>query len=456
MAILELVCLFFDTLWPICLLLAPMRRIAAFIKHQAAQRPRFPVGITDQSFEFMVQYCREYGYRSDHPLCVSVDDTKLFAAMQPLQASSEKAWYLMGLPGEKQLKVTSPEELEKLLDGKYSPATKLRLWVISISFPGILPLVIAVLPIAAGYDTAVLIKYQLELLDGLVERSYRFISNVTDGAAVERDPPHGSDESPLSIPLYDYKGNIFINTQDPSHARKTGHNNAMSGARGMVLSDFVVHYHQLYDLAVNTTDSPLYEKDVAGYDKQDDNAANRVFSSVTLSKLLENMGLVAYLFVIGKMVNAYVSRTMPHKKRAGAVIRAHLFFTTWKQLLQKTGYPLSRYYILHPADKIFKMLIDGLLGLIIIHRGHLPSNDIPLLPWKHGSMANEHAFTAIRAVFPDFSLVQVLTLLLNLQATMTRAKQALFSKGSFKRTRDGYTLCDLQEDAQVNYSDDHL
>ncbi|KAJ7055055.1 hypothetical protein C8F01DRAFT_1234841 [Mycena amicta] len=444
------------------------------IKHQAAQRPRFPVGITNQSFEFLAQYCREYGYRSDHPLCVSVDDTKLFAAMQPLQASSEKAWYLMGLPGEKQLKVTSPEELEKLLDGKYSPATKLRLWVISIPFPGIPPLVIAVLPIATGYDAAVLIKYQLQLLDGLVERSYRFISNIADGAAVERDvqarvaakakcvahsiePPHGSDESPLSIPLYDYKGNIFINTQDPSHARKTGRNNAMSGARGMVLGDFVVHYHQLYDLAVNTTDSPLYEKDVAGYDKQDDNAANRVFSSATLSKLLdnleENMGLVAYLFVIGEMVDAYASRTMPHKKRAGAVIRAHLFFTTWKQLLQKTGYPLSRYYISHPADKIFKMLIDGLLGLIIIHRDHLPSNDIPLLPWKHGSMANEHAFAAIRAVFPDFSLVQVLTLLPNLRATMTRAKQALFSKGSFKRTRDGYTLCDLEEDAQVNYAE---
>jgi hypothetical protein len=192
--------------------------------------------------------------------------------------------------------------------------------------------------------------------------------------------------------------------------------NLCSGARALVLGDYVVHYHQIYNLAVNTDDSPLYEKDIVGYDKQDDNAANRVFSSAALRKLLENpsenMGLIVYLFVIGELVDAYESRTMTQLERAGAVIQARLFFSSWKLFLQKMGYPLSRYYVSHAADHIFHMLIDGLLGLQLIHRDHLPSANIPLLPWKHASMGNERIFAALRNIFPDISLVQVLHALL--------------------------------------------
>ncbi|KAJ7191853.1 hypothetical protein GGX14DRAFT_596768 [Mycena pura] len=444
------------------------------IKHRTAQRPRFPIGITPETFGFLEQYCRDYGYPISHPLCISVDDTKLFAAMQPLHDAREKVWYLLGLPGDQQLKVASPEELEKLMDQKHNPATKLRLWAAQIPFPGVPPLALAILPIASTIKGPALATYQHKLFDGLVEHKYRFISNVADGAAVERDvqarvadastlkaytikPPKDIAAPAISVPLYAYKGNVFINTQDASHSRKTARNNTCSGARALILGDYIVHYQQLYNLAVNATNSPLYEKDIVGYDKQDDNAANRLFSSAALLKLTENaneyMGLIIYLYVFGEMADAYESRTMNHKQRAKAVIGARVFLATWKASLQKMGYSLARYYISHAADKIFHTLIDGLLGLMIIHRDHLPS-DIPLLPWKHASMGNEHIFAGLRDILEDFSLVQAINALPRLRATMTHAKQALFAKASFKKVRDGYSLCDLEEDKVINFVDE--
>ncbi|KAJ7229911.1 hypothetical protein GGX14DRAFT_553416 [Mycena pura] len=444
------------------------------MNHQIAQRPRFPVGITARNFEFLAQYCSDYGYPPTHPLCVSVDDTKLFPAMHPLHDASEKTWYLLGLPGDRQLRVASPEELDKLIDQKHKPATKLRLFVIQIPFPHVPPLAFAIVPIASTIKAPELIQYQRQLLDGLIERSYRFISNVADGAAVERDvqarvadastttyhkiqpPEQFSATEPISVPLHAYDGNIFINTQDAAHARKTGRNNLFSGARLLVLGDHVVYYHQVYDLAVNTDDSPLYAKDVVGYDKQDDNAANRVFSGAALRKLMENpaenMGLVVYSWVVAELVDAYESCTMTPAERAGAAILARLFFRTWKLFLGKMGYSLARHYISPAADKIFDMLIDGLLGLQIIHRDHLPNSGIPLLPWKHASMGNERVFAALRGIYPDFSLVQAIHALPHLRATMTQAKKALFAKSSFKATRNGYTFSDLEQDTTINYA----
>ncbi|KAJ7194136.1 hypothetical protein GGX14DRAFT_586955 [Mycena pura] len=181
----------------------------------------------------------------------------------------------------------------------------------------------------------------------------------------------------------------------------------------------------------------LYDRDVIRGDKQDDNAAHRLFSAATLKGLAEdvaeNMGLIVLGFVIGDLVDAYESRTMGHAERAKVVIRAHLFFKTWKLFLHKMGYSLSRYYISDAADKIFDILIDGLLGLIVIHRDHLLKPNIPLLPWKHESMGNERIFSALRDIFPEMSLFQTIVALPHLRATMAAAKQAAFSKASFKK-----------------------
>ncbi|KAF7328133.1 hypothetical protein MVEN_02570400 [Mycena venus] len=441
------------------------------IKHRASQRPRFPIGITPASFEHLATYLKTYGYPANHPLCLSVDDTKLLPAMHPLYDGPEKCWYLIGLPGEKQLKVTSPEELERLMDQNHSPATKLRLWAISIPFAGVPPLAFAILPISSTIKAPQLVVHRIAAMNGLVERNYRFISNVADGAAVERDcqarvaaksktirhtipPPSHFAEPTILVPLYDFRGNIFINTQDAPHARKTGRNNIFSGARGLVLGDFTVYYKQLLDLATAVDNPPLYDRDVIKADKQDDNTALRVFSAASLKKLTENveenLGLIVFLFVIGELVDAYESRSMMHALHAKAVLRARLFFSTWKLFLDKQGYPQARYYISSAADKIYDMLIDGLLGLILIHRDHLSSPTIPLLPWKHESMGNERIFAALRDLFPDMSLAQAVFAIPNLRATMSAAKQALFSKPSFKKKANGYSFVEASEDHSVN------
>ncbi|KAJ7192602.1 hypothetical protein GGX14DRAFT_379987 [Mycena pura] len=96
------------------------------IRSRVSKQPRFPIGINTQSFESVQRYCEDYAYPVGYPLCLSVDDTKLFPAMQPLYDGPAKTWLLIGLPGESQLKVTTPKELEKLMDVPHSPATKVH------------------------------------------------------------------------------------------------------------------------------------------------------------------------------------------------------------------------------------------------------------------------------------------------------------------------------------------
>ncbi|KAK7008259.1 hypothetical protein R3P38DRAFT_3591876 [Favolaschia claudopus] len=157
------------------------------VKNRESKRPRFPIGITDANYEHLRNYLETYGYPPNYPLCISVDDTKLLPGTHPIYDGPAKKWMLVGLPGEKQLSVSSSEELERLMDIDHPLATKLRLWAIQIPFPGIPPLAFAILPISSTIKAAELVVHQVAAFDGLIEHHYRFISNVADGAAVERD-----------------------------------------------------------------------------------------------------------------------------------------------------------------------------------------------------------------------------------------------------------------------------
>ncbi|KAF9003744.1 hypothetical protein BDZ89DRAFT_1026523 [Hymenopellis radicata] len=208
--------------------------------------------------------------------------------------------------------------------------------------------------------------------------------------------------------------------QDSLHMRKTGRNNISTGARGLILGNFPVYYEHLYDMAMQDN-SPLYERDVIRSDKQDDNAAARVFSAAALESAIqnpdENLGLIVYLFVFGEFVDAFQSRVMPHRQRAKILLRTRLFMQTWKRVLKKQGYSEARYYISKQADDIFNITIDGLLGLMLIHRNHLPK-DVPLLPSKHATMGNEYSFSAMRGISPDFALAQAVLILPHIHATL--------------------------------------
>jgi hypothetical protein len=83
------------------------------------------------------------------------------------------------------------------------------------------------------------------------------------------------------------------------------------------------------------------------------------------------------------------------------------FKLIWKSSLRASGYQESRYFILADADDIIDILIDGFLSLLFIHWDHLKTH-FPLLPWMHGSEANEHVFGLLRSLIPDFTMLDVL------------------------------------------------
>ncbi|KAJ6484794.1 hypothetical protein C8R45DRAFT_829642 [Mycena sanguinolenta] len=51
------------------------------IKHVISTTPRFPIGITDETFVYAKQYHEDYKYPHGAPLSLAVDDTKLFPAL---------------------------------------------------------------------------------------------------------------------------------------------------------------------------------------------------------------------------------------------------------------------------------------------------------------------------------------------------------------------------------------
>ncbi|KAJ7206868.1 hypothetical protein GGX14DRAFT_567957 [Mycena pura] len=67
-------------------------------------------------------------------------------------------------------------------------------------------------------------------------------------------------------------------------------------------------------------------------------------------------------------------------------------------------------------------------------------------------MANERIFSALRGIFPEMSLVQALLAVPNVRATMSKAKQVLFSKASYKKVANGYSFSDDTEDSRkINF-----
>ncbi|KAJ6609546.1 hypothetical protein B0H10DRAFT_1954552 [Mycena sp. CBHHK59/15] len=121
---------------------------------------------------------RDYRELSKHftlrsaPLSLSVDDTKLFLPLQPLYNGVKGKWYIIGTLGSHR-----DSEL----------ATKLQLWFLQISLPGVPPLVSPIIPIGSKVKAAELAEWQLKLMNRLISRGFRITSRGGDGASVECD-----------------------------------------------------------------------------------------------------------------------------------------------------------------------------------------------------------------------------------------------------------------------------
>ncbi|KAH9163567.1 hypothetical protein EDB89DRAFT_1807668, partial [Lactarius sanguifluus] len=184
-------------------------------------------------------------------------------------------------------------------------------------------------------------------------------------------------------------------------------------------------------------------QDVDRLDRQDDRAAARLFSAPFLRHCVSrhgetNLGLPIYLFVLGELVDAYENRYISHLERVKMVLRMRFFKSMWKSFLWDSGYPENRYFISAAADDIIDILVDGLICLVIIHRDHLETT-FPLLPWMHGSEANEHVFGLLRSLIPDFTMLDVLRMVPKLNVRLMAACKAKNMKVDFRRTAAGYS-----------------
>lgn len=91
------------------------------------------------------------------------------------------------------------------------------------------------------------------------------------------------------------------------------------------------------------------------------------------------------------------------------------------------GYRKDHYFISREADDILRIIIEGLIALVIIHRDHL-SKPAPLLPWLHSSEACEHVFGEARHVVKYFTFLDFIYMIpklhIKLHETVVRGKSS--------------------------------
>jgi cephalosporin hydroxylase len=159
---------------------------------------------------------------------------------------------------------------------------------------------VAALAIANDLDAQSLYTHGKVVLDGLLQRGIKVIAYACDGTAVERSvrrliigsapitrrfsikyPDSTRTDISLDISFMDNDMHQPITMiQDPKHLLKTFRNNLFSGARLLVLGNYIAMYSHARTVAFE--DGPLYHRDVEKLDRQDDNAATRLFSGHTL------------------------------------------------------------------------------------------------------------------------------------------------------------------------------
>ena len=309
-----------------------------------------------------------------------------------------------------------------------------------------------------------------EVIDGLKRHGVNVVSYACDGTQVERsvqdllvaratshishavpDPEDGYKHE-IRIPMYHLSPVVMI--QDSKHAAKTMRNNLFSGARTLVLGNHLAMYSYARDMAFsNLPGCLLYHRDVEKLDRQDDNAATRLFSAAALDfvtkQFPDRLGLVAYLFVMGEIVDAYQSRSISHLERIKMVLRCRYFLRLWKRFINAAGYTKSKNYISREADDILDTLIDGLIGLVYVYRDHLGGHRYPLLLWLHSTEICEHVFAECRKLVKDFSHLNFLYMTSQLHVLIRAATS--FSKGTDPRAQAmGYSHSHLDpENASI-------
>ncbi|KAI0669608.1 hypothetical protein C8Q78DRAFT_977184 [Trametes maxima] len=348
-----------------------------------AKLPPFPTEICDRTFEAAKKYIQDLGY-GDGPVALSCDDTKLHAAWRTYYDREKQQHFLVGGTGPPRA-IADIDELRSMLKEatETDKATKLRLWCLQPTLPKIPPIIVAAKAIPNSLSSEELYTSLIKLLNGLIDAGINVTSYACDGTETERSVqkmliersevvhthvikhPAGLDNITVRIAVI--HGRPIVIVQDSKHGAKTFCNNACSGARAISLGNFLVLFSMLYAVAFSP-DSPLYHRDMEKLDRQDDNAATRLYASATLDHIIKTfpdyVGLIVYLFVFGELVDAYQNRSISHYERIKMVLRARFFVQLWRLYLDKAGYPVSRYCISREALDICNILVDECRKLI--------------------------------------------------------------------------------------------
>ena len=295
-----------------------------------------------------------------------------------------------------------------------------------------------------------------DIIEGLTKHGINIVSYACDGTQVERsiqdqlaskakstisiripDPdPEADNDHIICIPMFGPgPGSPVVMVQDSKHALKTFRNNLFSGARALVLGNHIPMYSQVRSIAFSDPPGPIYRRDVEKMDRQDDNAATRLFSAETLDFVTGAhptwLGLIVYLFIMGEVVDGYQGRTLSHLERIKMVLRCRYFLRLWKRFLHVAGYP-EKYCVSREAQDIIEKLIDGLLALIYTYRDHY-KGEYPLLLWLHSTELCEHIFAECRKLIKDFTHLNFLFMTVRVHVLVHAA--ALFSQGTDPKAR---------------------
>ncbi|KAJ3920095.1 hypothetical protein F5877DRAFT_38885 [Lentinula edodes] len=347
------------------------------IRVTRSRSPKLPPTICLETFLRVKAHLKEIDYNG--PVGIACDDTKLFDTLQLSWDPKEKVYFLLGAVSGP-IKVPNPEAVSEYMNNaSIVKGTKLRLWTLQVPLPKIPPLIVAALPITDSTNASERYRLHMQIMDGLLDQDIKVLSYFSDGTEVERvvqrdfaasaghyvdinlPNPHDESQEGLHIRVPIYRGVPIVMGQDSKHCLKTFRNNLFTGARLLTLGNHAAFYELIREMAF-AENSPLFHRDVEKLDRQDDNAAARLFSAPALQYLADHypdqLGVIVYLFVFGEVCDAYQNRHIPHEERIRIALRTHYFVCMWQKFIDDLPcYRQDRYCISRESVNILKYLI---------------------------------------------------------------------------------------------------
>ncbi|PPQ84235.1 hypothetical protein CVT24_004308 [Panaeolus cyanescens] len=314
----------------------------------------------------------------DGHVALSCDDTKLLPALRLFYDHDNQCHFLIG-GTEGPIRVADPNQVQTVL-----AELQVRFWCLTLPSPKIPPVLVAAVPIGDDLTVHDLFPLLKTVIDGLIDHDIRIVSYASDGSEVERgvqerlltlgektvyvikNPHHNRPDTCIRFTIY--RGQAICIVQDSKHALKTFRNKLFSGARFLILFNYNATYRRIRRILDES--GSIRKRDVKKLDRQDDNAAARLFSAATLEHLVDNhkddaLGEIVYLFALGELVDAFQNRSMKHSERLQIALRSRYFLDSWDAYLKVCQYPKGRFHISREGLNILDILIESLIALIM-------------------------------------------------------------------------------------------